>query len=114
MVARDELVWFILVNALDVFMTYWMLQHGGFRESNPVAEFFLYRWGHRGLIYFKFGIVAFVCVIAHIVGQRQPVLASRMLKVGTLIVFCVVVYSFLLYSRGAPAPQLPEEFLLPE
>lgn len=108
MAAQDELVLFVLVNALDVFMTYWLLQHEGFTESNPVALFFIHRWGPKGMIYFKFGMVAFVCVIAHIVGQQRPELASKFLTLGTLIVGGVVVYSAMLYFRhGPPLPLAP-------
>jgi hypothetical protein len=106
--AQNELTIFILVNALDVFMTYWMLQVGGFTESNPVALWFIHRWGVKGMIYFKFAVVALVCVIAHIVSQYKPPLAKNMLTFGTLIVAAVVVYSVVLYSRhGGGLPPLP-------
>lgn len=104
MVAQQELTLFVLVNALDVFMTYWMLQHGGFTESNPVAMWFIRHWGVKGMIYFKFGVVAGVCVIAHIVGQTKPASARGLLTVGTLIVATVVIYSFLLYQRHGGSP----------
>ncbi len=97
--APDELTMFVLVNALDVFMTYWMLANGGFTESNPVALFFIHRWGIRGMVYFKFSVVAFVCVLAHIVGMHNPQLASRFLIFGSLIVGGVVVYSLTMYLR---------------
>lgn len=108
MAAQDELVLFIFVNALDVFMTYWMLAsgnfgHGHFVEANPIANWFLSGWGPKGIIYFKFSMVAFVCVIAHIVGQYRPELAARMLKLGSLIVAAVVVYSLMLYLQHAGA-----------
>jgi hypothetical protein len=103
MVAQDELLLFVFVNALDVFMTYWMIHahEGVFVESNPIANRFLMEWGPKGLIYFKFSMVAFVCVIAHIVGQYRPELAARFLKLGSVIVAAVVVYSFVLYLKHA-------------
>ena len=97
--APDELVLFIFVNALDVFMTYWMLAHGGFTESNPIALYFIHRWGIRGMVYFKFSVVAFVSLIAHIVGIYNPQLAVRFLRLGIVIVIAVVIYSFALYLR---------------
>ncbi|OYW24828.1 MAG: hypothetical protein B7Z55_01065 [Planctomycetales bacterium 12-60-4] len=104
MVAQDELVAFVFVNALDVFMTYWMLREGGFVESNPIANWFLAGWGPKGIIYFKFSVVAGVCVIAHIVGQYRPELAARFLTLGSVIVAAVVAYSLMLYLKhGSPA-----------
>lgn len=97
--APNELIAFVFVNALDVFATYWLLAHGGYRESNPIALFFINHWGIRGMVYFKFGVVAFVCVLAHIVGMANPRLASRFLIFGTLLVAGVVVYSLVLYLR---------------
>lgn len=103
MEAQGELLFFVFVNALDVFMTYLLLQHGSFTESNPVAVFFIHHWGVKGMIYFKFAMVAFVCILAHIVGQYQPDLASRFLVLASLIVGGVVVYSILLYLRHGVA-----------
>lgn len=106
MVAQDELTLFVLVNAADVFMTYLLLQHGGFTESNPVALYFIHRWGNKGMVYFKFTVVAFVCLIAHIVGQYRPRLAARFLSLGTMIVGCVVVYSIILFVRHGGLQEL--------
>lgn len=103
MVAQNELTVFILMNALDVFMTYWMLNHGGFRESNPIALYFINHWGVKGMVGFKFSVVAFVCILAHIVGQYRPERASQMLVVGSLIVGGVVVYSWMQYQQHAGA-----------
>ena len=59
-----ETSWFILVNALDVFMTYILLNLEGFRESNLIANLVLERWGISGMVYFKFGLVAFITGVA--------------------------------------------------
>ncbi|RLS54385.1 MAG: hypothetical protein DWH91_11965 [Planctomycetota bacterium] len=96
---------FILVNVLDFVTTYWMLSHresghGSFYESNPVARFFLHHWGVRGLLMFKMGVVAFVCVIAQIVATRRESSARFLLIVGTIIVAAVVIYSWRLFLGG--------------
>ena len=44
---QDETATFILVNVLDIFVTYLLLSIGG-TEANPIARFFLYRWGFDG------------------------------------------------------------------
>ena len=102
---RDQLplesptTWFILVNALDVFMTYILLNLDGFRESNEVANFVLQKFGMRGMIYFKFVMVAVVTVIAQIVARKKLWLARWLLIGGTIFVSCVVIYSSYLFIK---------------
>jgi uncharacterized membrane protein len=90
---------FVLVSVLDIIMTYLLLRTGRFIESNPVADYFIAHWGSRGMIYFKLGMTAFVCVLAQIVAQKKPSYAEFILKIGTLIVGCVVIYSLVLFIR---------------
>lgn len=97
--AQDELTWFILVSALDIFATYILLRDGNFRESNPVALYFMLRWGDKGMIYFKLAMVALVCTIAHIVSLERPAWAQRLLQFATVVVAAVVVYSGVLLLR---------------
>jgi hypothetical protein len=93
---QQESLLFVLVSALDVFMTYILLSHGNgemFVESNPVARFFIAGWGPKGMIYFKFVMVAFVCVLAQIIARRKPRVARWLLLGATGVVSLVVVYS---------------------
>ena len=91
---------FILVSMLDVFMTYILLRSGDFRESNPLADYFIRHWGSKGMIYFKLSMTAFVCVLTQIIALRKPTRAEFVLKIGTLIVGCVVIYSLVLFVRS--------------
>ena len=92
---------FIFVSALDVFLTYLLISQEPFHEGNPVARFFLNHWGVRGLVYFKFAMVAFVATIAQIIARKQLHTARGLLNLATLIVLCVLIYSLLLlYRRG--------------
>lgn len=103
---QQESLFYVLVSAMDFFMTYLLLCHRGavFVESNPVARFFLREWGAKGLIYFKFAMVAFVCVLAQIIAQRRPRVARMLLTGATLVVGIVVVYSLkLLLIHGQVA-----------
>ncbi|MDZ4687972.1 MAG: DUF5658 family protein [Planctomycetaceae bacterium] len=105
--SEHEFTLFILVSAFDLFMTYLLLYHGGFRESNPLAQFFIARWGVKGMVYYKFGMVAVICTIAYIVGQHRPVVARRLLQFATLVVAAVVAYSVVLFVRhGGGWPNL--------
>ncbi len=100
---QQETLQFVLVSALDVFMTYILLSQegGGFIESNPVARYFIAGWGTKGMVYFKFGMVAFVCVLSQIIARRRPQVARWLLIGATIVSAVVVVYSVkLLLQHG--------------
>lgn len=91
---------FILVNVLDFFMTYWLLMSGEFRESNPVAAYFLHSWGPvKGMLLYKLSLVTVVCLIAQIVALKRLETARRLLRFGTLVAACVVIYGVTLFVR---------------
>ena len=90
---------FILLSFLDFLMTAMVLRQGGGFEANPVARFFLCRWGLRGMIAFKFSFVAFICVLAQIVGWKRPGTGRAVLNTGTALVAVVVIYGVLLLVR---------------
>ncbi len=93
---------FILVNMLDFFMTYWLLHADLVQESNPVAKYFLDRWGPiKGMLYFKLGLVVVVCLITQIVALKDLAKAKWVLNFGTIVVSGVVIYSLVLYLRAS-------------
>lgn len=97
---ETETCFFILVNALDVFMTYVLLNHGPeFQESNPFANSFLAKYGFKGMVYFKFIMVGFVTVIAQVIAKTHPTTARWLLIIGTTIVGGVVIYSCCLWVK---------------
>jgi hypothetical protein len=100
---QRESALFVIVNVLDVMMTYLMLSdvpepegRAMFYESNPVARWFFVGWGLSGIVIFKFTMVAVVAVIAQIVALRQLQVGRRLLEFGTLVVSVVVLYSMYL------------------
>ena len=95
---QNETTIFILVNVLDIFMTYILIRFGGV-EANPIARFFLNRWGFAGMIFFKLGMVAFITVLSQIIAQRKLQTARRLLQFGTIVVAIVVVYGLILFVR---------------
>ncbi|MEX0703653.1 MAG: DUF5658 family protein [Planctomycetales bacterium] len=104
-----ESLWFLAVSVGDVVLTYLLLATTGhedspFRvgESNPVAGYILDHWGVRRLIYFKFATVALVIAIAEFVEAKKPKVGHAILRFGTLVVGCVVVYSLILWSLSRP------------
>jgi hypothetical protein len=98
---ESETAVFIFVNVLDVFLTvalvYYMNTHG---EGNPLARYFLDRWGFQGLVYYKMSLVAFVCVITQLIARRRLVVARRLLYGLIAIVAAVDLYSTTLLVRG--------------
>lgn len=100
---QRESALFLIVSVLDVMMTHILLDGSAgnsgrvmFYESNPVARYFLEGWGLGGIVYFKFALVTFVEVIAHIVALKKVDVGRRLLEFGTLVVSAVVIYSMLL------------------
>ncbi len=107
---QQESLRYVLVSSLDFFMTYIMLRSSpNFIESNVVARFFLNHWGVKGLIYFKLGMVALVCVISQIVAQKRPRVAKWLLNWATVAVAGVVIYSLILFLRHTGAVGLLED-----
>jgi hypothetical protein len=104
---ESELSWFILVGAMDVFMTYVILRYSAegrtrnvMFESNPIAQWVLMNWGIKGMVIFKFLMIALVSVIAEFVGRSRPALGRGLLLLGTVVVGGVVVYSFQLLRQN--------------
>jgi len=89
---QDETTFFILLNSLDIFMTYVLISLGAI-EANPVANYFLQRYNFNGLIFFKLVIVAGVCVIAQIIAAKSIRKGRNLLNFGSLLVGAVVAYS---------------------
>ena len=97
---QTETTVFILLNCLDIFLTYVLLQLGAM-EANPFANYFFQRWNIVGMVVFKLVIVTIVCVIAQLVGTRRLTTARMLLMSGSLIVGGVVVYSLSLLIQKA-------------
>lgn len=104
---ETELSWFILVCALDVFMTYIILRYSAqgrtrsvMIEGNPIARWILHQWGIPGMVIFKFLIVGFVAAVAEFAGRRKPSLGRSLLHIGTIVVGGVVIYSFFLLRNN--------------
>ena len=95
---QNQTTWFILVNALDIYLTYVHLINGNF-EANPIAAFFIRQWDLFGMVAYKMTIVATVCVIAQIVALKSLQKATWLLSFGTAFIACVVIYSYWLLPQ---------------
>jgi hypothetical protein len=73
---------------------------GHFYESNPVAGYFLAQAGLRGMVYFKFTMVAVVAVVVQAIALERLATARRLFKFATLAGCAVVLYSFSLLLQN--------------
>lgn len=104
---ETETSFFLLVNLIDFFVTYYLLMSGGrgnlrFVESNPAAQYFIDSWGPvKGMLGFKLGVVTFVCLLAQIIALKRLDLGRGVLLIGILATGAVVAYSLSLWLRHA-------------
>src|SRR5262245_53085911 len=78
-----ETTLYILLSLADLLITHFLLQQEGehfqFVEANPVAREIIDSWGPRGMVYFKLGMVGFVCLITQIIAHYRPLTARLVL-----------------------------------
>ena len=94
-----ETLRFVVVSALDLMMTSLLLRQPHFTEANPVALLFLSRWGLPGMVWFKFGMVAFVTALTQTIARHRPETARRLLDFATVICAAVVIYGLMLFVQ---------------
>jgi hypothetical protein len=92
MLYQKAYVWFVFVSALDVMLTWKILDKGG-DEVNPVAREVIELWGFEGAIIFKFAIVTWVVIACELVGRRRPVTGQRLAWTAVAVSAAPVVYS---------------------
>lgn len=92
-------VWLVLLSSMDVFLTWIILYYGG-REVNPVAATVM-GLHPKGLVVFKFVLVAVVVGVCEVVGDRNRAMGER-LAVWACALTCVplVVATVQLLGRG--------------
>ena len=87
---------FVLVNVMDVVMTFLLLSTGTCYESNPLADYFLQGWGMLGMTLFKLVIVGVVLLLANLVALWRVESSRNLLHFGSFLVGAVVAYSMYL------------------
>lgn len=91
---ESEVSWLLLLSVMDIFCTWTLLQRGPhFVESNPVAAWFFHRFNVRGLVAYKFLLIAAVVVIAELVERVKPGRGRFVLRIGIIGAAAVVLYS---------------------
>src|SRR5205085_2464838 len=86
---------FVLLSMADLALTGELLQrsHGTIYESNPVANFWLMKYGWPGLVVFKSAIVMFIVALVVAISHLRPITGSRFLGFACIALGTVVVYS---------------------
>lgn len=95
---QSETSYFILINVLDIICTNALLRSHAI-EANPLANYFLKHWGFPGMIAFKLGLVAGVCLVTQLIAVQNLKRAKQVLTIGCGIVGLVVAYSAIMLIR---------------
>ena len=95
---QSETSYFILINVLDIISTNALLRSHAI-EANPLANYFLKHWGFPGMIAFKLGLVAGVCMVTQMIAVYHLKRAKQVLTIGCGIVGLVVAYSAIMLIR---------------
>jgi hypothetical protein len=95
---------FLVLSLADLYLTWRLVHDGGerFRESNPVAAWWLAKYGWSGLTAFKLGAVALVGCLIGAIATRRPRTAEMTLVFGCGALSTVLLHSIFLCS-SAPA-----------
>ena len=83
----------ILLSMGDLFLTYALLWQGRIYEANPVARWFFDRWNIAGMTIFKFGVIAFVIILAETIERRRPRVGRAILILGCVAAAAVMIHS---------------------
>lgn len=84
MLFPDFYVWYVFASALDVMVTYAILEHFNGWEVNALAARLVERYGHWGLILLKFSSVVVVIGVCELVGRARPRL-GRGLAIAAIV-----------------------------
>jgi hypothetical protein len=95
-----ECMLLLLLSAGDLFVTYRMLWEARFYEANPVARFFFERWNIAGMTAFKFGVIAFVFVLAEAIEKRRPGVGRAIVMLGCVAAAAAMFHGLRLLHGG--------------
>lgn len=82
----------LVLSALDFLVTAWLLRTSPlFYEANPVAQWFLARWGLAGLMGFKFVVISGVIALGGLIERRRVGWGRLVLAFGSVAATCAIV-----------------------
>jgi hypothetical protein len=97
---------FLLLSLVDLVLTWWLLQHsdGSVCEANPIARWWLTRYGWGGMTLFKTGVVLLVYLLLALLAHHRPREAARVLGFGCAMMAVLVLYSSFLCWKTSAVP----------
>ncbi len=102
----DVYLWYVFLAALDIMLTWLILQMGG-REENALAKWIIAHGGLVGAVLFKFGTVVFVVLICEYIGRRRAGTGRRVAEwaialTAIPVVVAIVQLLYVFLSPGGP------------
>lgn len=84
--------WFVLLSAVDIILTWFILLLGG-TEVNALADAVIARTGLKGILIYKFCLVTIVVLICEVVGRRRPRLGRNLVRGAVIITSLPIIAS---------------------
>jgi hypothetical protein len=97
----------MVLSLCDLALTWWLLERSGraVAEGNPVADWWLSRYGWFGLACFKAALVFIVVLLTGIIARQRPRAAGKVLAFACAVLTAVVIHGAVL---GQTAPTSAE------
>ena len=97
---RNTYIWFMVLSACDVLLTWTILQAGGV-EMNPLAKDVIEQFGTQGIVIYKFLMVTVVICLCEAIGQKHHRIGRWVATLGVCLTTVPVAWSFitLVYGR---------------
>jgi hypothetical protein len=104
-----KLILFVGLSVADLGLTWHLLSHadGQVYEGNPLARWWLARYGWQGLTCFKLALAVLVVGLTLVIARQRPRAAARVLVFSCAILAAVVLYSGLLVGAVAARSVAP-------
>ena len=84
--------WFVLISAVDVILTWFILLLGG-NEVNVLADAVIAHAGLKGIVVYKFCLVVFVVLICEVVGRRRFGMGRKLARLAVMVTALPVALS---------------------
>jgi hypothetical protein len=95
----DAYLWYILLAAFDVMLTWVILRSGG-SELNAIADWVIRRYDVPGVVLYKFLLVLLVVVICEVVGRRNHQRGQTLARWAVIITAFPVVIALIQITTG--------------
>ncbi len=95
-----ETLLLIALSAADVILTHRLIGGGRHVEANPIANWVLTTAGMRGMVIYKFIMIAIICTLAQIIAIYRKPAGLLVMWIGVIAHGLVVMYSIFQVLAG--------------